>query len=542
MAPSDRAQEVRPTEGIVYLVCTSAGEVGVNLSGDHLICDLTTFESMAQRFGRVNRFGDRGDTEIHVVHPATFDDGEPYQKCRHNTLGLLQQLDGDGSPFSLMSLNGEAQATAFAPLPTILPVSDILFDKWSMTTIRQNLPGRPPVEPYLHGIAEREPPETYVAWRQEVSVILESSEWHDRLEDLLESFPLKPHELLRDRTDRILKRLDAIAKSRENPVPVWVVDQQGHIEPLSLVELVEKKDARERIQYCTVLLPPEAGGLDENGFLSPDSISANDVADEWLDEDDKPRRLRISSDALRPDKMEGMRLVVEIDTQAGEDEQEGTEPGGAERRPPERRYWRWYVRPRSADDDASKTALQEIRLSAHTNQVGEYARRIGAALDLPGDMQVALELAGRFHDLGKRRELWQRSIGNPQPTEWYAKSGRDWKPMDITSYRHEFGSLFDVHLEDEFQILSADLKDLVLHLIAAHHGRARPHFPADELLDPDPKQNQPAIEALAVEVPRRFARLQRKYGRWGLAYLESMLRAADWAASNKPLAAAASER
>ena len=41
----------------VYLVCTSAGEVGVNISADHLVCDLTPFDSMAQRFGRVNRFG-----------------------------------------------------------------------------------------------------------------------------------------------------------------------------------------------------------------------------------------------------------------------------------------------------------------------------------------------------------------------------------------------------------------------------------------------------------------------------------------------------
>ena len=35
----------------VYLVCTSAGEVGVNISADDLVCDLSTFESMAQRFG-----------------------------------------------------------------------------------------------------------------------------------------------------------------------------------------------------------------------------------------------------------------------------------------------------------------------------------------------------------------------------------------------------------------------------------------------------------------------------------------------------------
>ena len=76
------------------------------------------------------------------------------------------------------------------------------------------------------------------------------------------------------------------------------------------------------------------------------------------------------------------------------------------------------------------------------------------------------------------------------------------------------------------------MKDLALHLIAAHHGRARPHFATDEAFDPERPMSD--AEALAIETPRRFARLQRKYGRWGLAYLESLLRAADWAASAAP--------
>ncbi|MEI6251713.1 MAG: hypothetical protein WCP30_02805, partial [Mycobacteriaceae bacterium] len=58
-------------DGTVYLVCTSAGEVGINISADHLVCDLATFDSMAQRFGRVNRFGD-GDARVDVLYPATY--------------------------------------------------------------------------------------------------------------------------------------------------------------------------------------------------------------------------------------------------------------------------------------------------------------------------------------------------------------------------------------------------------------------------------------------------------------------------------------
>jgi len=73
---------------------------------------------------------------------------------------------------------------------------------------------------------------------------------------------------------------------------------------------------------------------------------------------------------------------------------------------------------------------------------------------------------------------------------------------------------------------------LVLHLIAVHHGRGRPHFPSEEAYDPEATDEMNST--VAGQVPQRFARLQRQYGRWGLAYLESLLRAADWYASANP--------
>src|SRR5206468_2015948 len=141
--------------------------VGVNISADHLVCDLSTFDSMAQRLGRVNRFGDRDDTRIDIVCPTKFNDKE-LDVRRSRTLKLLKQLNGNGSPAALGDLDLAARIAAFSPQPVILPTSDILFDAWALTTIRGKLPGRPPVEPYLHGISEWEPPQTTVAWRDEV--------------------------------------------------------------------------------------------------------------------------------------------------------------------------------------------------------------------------------------------------------------------------------------------------------------------------------------------------------------------------------------
>jgi CRISPR-associated endonuclease/helicase Cas3 len=106
-----------------------------------------------------------------------------------------------------------------------------------------------------------------------------------------------------------------------------------------------------------------------------------------------------------------------------------------------------------------------------------------------------------------------------------AESGHRRPPEQVTHYRHEVGSLLDVTGDPEFQKLSPDMQDLALHQIASHHGRGRPHFPPDETFDP--KHPHREVAEVAASVPRRFARLQRTYGRWGLAYLESLVRAAD---------------
>ena len=90
------------------------------------------------------------------------------------------------------------------------------------------------------------------------------------------------------------------------------------------------------------------------------------------------------------------------------------------------------------------------------------------------------------------------------------------------TYRHEFGSL-------STNTIDSTAGDLSFHIIAAHHGRGRPHFPADEIFDPERPPDE--SQAIASAIPQRFARLQLTYGRWGLAYLESILRAADYAAS-----------
>lgn len=535
----NRPRDVEPAKGTVFLVCTSAGEVGVNISADHLVCDLSTFESMSQRFGRVNRFGLHADSEIHVIHPAAGDfETKAPDLQRMNTLDLLRRLNGNASPDALSQLDANDRAAAFSPMPNILPTTDILFDAWSLTSIRDRMPGRPRVEPYLHGIRDWEPPETQVAWREEVGVVVEDLLLEHQPEDLLEEYPLKPHELLRDRTERVWKELVKLAE-RYPQAPVWIVDEQGEVTTRTLRDFaaLDKKAVNDELGGVTVLLPRDVGGLAADGTLDgahppaakpSDELTTinNDVADRAVDGSGRKLRIRVWNDdpALAPEAA-GMRLVLRIDLPQREDDEDAP-----------RRSWHWYERPVPRDN--SKNAVHPVVLAGHVGDVVKRASEIVSSLPLDDWIKNAVLVAAQFHDLGKQRDIWQLSIGRPDHLSgiWFGKSGslggRLWKSRDITGYRHEFGSLVDLQSVPAFQTLHDDAKDLVQHLIAAHHGQARPHFTASHIIDTDSPIEVRAT--LATEVPRRFARLQRRFGRWGLAYLESLLRAADWHASANP--------
>src|SRR2546421_661572 len=80
--------------------------------------------------------------------------------------------------------------------------------------------------------------------------------------------------------------------------------------------------------------------------------------------------------------------------------------------------------------------------------------------------------AAAQHDDGKDRALWQATIGNgDHPRKKLAKSGHRRPPEIKTSSRHEFGSLLDVLESSKLSEHPCEVKELILHLIAAHHGR-----------------------------------------------------------------------
>jgi CRISPR-associated endonuclease/helicase Cas3 len=556
--------KVTPKSGTVYLVCTSAGEVGVDLSAAHLVCDLTPLDSVAQRFGRVNRRGAGPNAEIDVVYetdPEAKRKDDGYEMARWATRTLLADperlavCDWDEqrrgvSPAALgalmAKLTEQQLRAAFTPEPVMLDATDILFDSWALTTISKPmvddpLPGRPPVAEYLHGVEDDEQPDTQFAWRAEVSETgfvagLPDDERKDavkKLEKYLAEYPLKPQELLTERTYNVVRHLKEFAK-RGGELPAWVVDVRGGIEVTTIGDLAEKAEVRDLIER-TIVFPPTAGGLTREGLLDPkakfDEVIQYDVADLFGESGERPRvrfiRTASGEDvswlgplghpttfATRPnDRIKDMtRLTPFV---LAEDEEENGRRLVA------------FVRSNRPDDDDSQSQFGQgpVPLKAHLSHVEVAVTRIVDLLRLPHELREPLIVAARFHDLGKDRKRWQRAVGNYDGSEALAKSGRGGALLGLEGYRHEFGSLVDIAGEKAFTDLPPEQQDLVLHLIAAHHGRGRPHFPSDEAFDPE-RRSDVAVE-VARAVPQRFARLQRRYGRWGLAYLESLLRAAD---------------
>lgn len=552
-----KGKDATAEEGTVWLIATSAGEVGVNISADDLICDLSTYESMAQRFGRVNRFGECADSTITVVH-GKMDDSE-IDIARKRTLTLLEKLiklGRDASPAALEQLPVIERVAAFSPPPQQRIATAIQFDAWALTSIRKPLAARPPVAPYLHGEAKWQPSETHVAWRNELDIIQGDLLHAYPPEDLLEDFPLKPHELLRDKTDRIVETLGKIVSKRQashGMLPdAWLLDEFGSLQSLPLstcayaskakkdlskAESTELSRFKSLLADATLILPASLGGISQQGLFTADAKSAASKVDVSRIENTR-FRLRASSPEVPAEYAADYRLIRAIDTRLDDEDDDLESPT---------RYWLWLEAKNTVNAE-KRSSSQPETLSAHTKAIVANAAAIAEKL-LPvapaagePDLRRCLSTAAGLHDKGKNRRQWQIGIGNTRydpakPDTILAKSGGKMRRRNLSgNYRHEFGSITTAiactsgeQNSDAFASFSDIERDIILHLVAAHHGRARPHFPKEEILDYDFVPD--ASMALATEVPRRFARLQRRFGRWGLAWLESLLRAADYAAS-----------
>jgi CRISPR-associated endonuclease/helicase Cas3 len=186
----------------------------------------------------------------------------------------------------------------------------------------------------------------------------------------------------------------------------------------------------------------------------------------------------------------------------------------------------WSSTSAETEEGRAVSPRREQRLDEHQMWTELQATRIAARLHLPPELARVFTTAARLHDEGKRAARWQRAFGKSETGEPFAKTKKQPNIQLLNGYRHEFGSLPFAEANPEVMALSPDQRDLCLHMIAAHHGRARPLIPTDGA-DAPPS----VVKKRAQEVALRFSRLELQWGVWGLAWWEALLRAADQRAS-----------
>jgi CRISPR-associated endonuclease/helicase Cas3 len=211
----------------------------------------------------------------------------------------------------------------------------------------------------------------------------------------------------------------------------------------------------------------------------------------------------------------------------------------------------------ATEDDLGSFGNTASKLVDHTRHVTDHVIAQGERLGLPDAVKAALESAAAWHDDGKvdpRFQGFLRLVGRlPDEGATYAKSGRRATPTESAAARLRAGLPARWrHEVQSVRLAAARLAtgnnnhpdpDLVLWLIGTHHGQGRPFFAHDDdwdahddrLLDM-PLPAAPGPDKLDFDWRGRdwaglMADLQRRYGVWGLAFLEACLRLADHRAS-----------
>lgn len=632
-------------ERSAFLIATSAGEVGVDLDTDHMVCDLVAWERMVQRLGRVNRRGD-GDAKVVVVVEAGSPDedalrtasqslGDKFPKEQKRTLDLfdkrkkataaraklkrtnpsaseskalkkqigafkdddarklaeyeaevakhraLRKLldavvkDGGGlSPDALLKLRARQDlADALRDATTVEPLrpelTRPLVDAWSMTSLDEH-PGRPKVDPWLRGFHPNDPPQTTVVWRRHLPVPADGP-FGTKAKRFFDAAPPHTSEQLETETHLVLEwlieraaanseatgeealldaqKVVAIALGGRGELKGWcTLSQIAAAKSKGKNENKKAKKAREQgvkeleklLVGATLVIDARLGGLTD-GLLSEQTDTTAEASDDgstiWI---------------ARPDVADvpvtGFRIRV---LSANEEDESAwrTTPGtGWVRRhlfvtnvldgePSAALVIDGWAGDAANEDERAK-ADRPQQLDEHQSWAEDCASQIAQRLGIETVRANLLVLAARLHDEGKRAARWRRAFKAPIDGCPYAKTKG---PIDfdlLDGYRHELGSLPYVEAHNDFKTLGEDDQDFVLHLIAAHHGFARPVIGTSGYDDAPPS----IVEERARAVALRFAKLSRRWGPWGLAWWEALLRSADQTASRRNQQAAQKEQ
>ena len=489
--PDDRAAHTtaalsRPGPAGKIVISTQVLEAGVDLSATVLFTEAAPWPSIVQRAGRCNRDGTHDDARLLWAKPPK---DPPYEEA-----------DVSASVVGLRSLAGEAVTTAglqSLDVHTLRRITPIIR--------RRDLIDLFDTTPDLSGddldvarfIRERKDRTVQVAWREvDDNKPLGMSPGRDELC----AVPIA--ELGKWlRTDGRAWRLDHLSR---DPGQRWAPCRAG--------------DLRDGIE---VVLDASKGGYDSELGWNPGSSE------------------QVSVIARSASQSPSVGFSPDEDVAVGDEPASLTDA--------------WYPLAAHLADVERKcvTLLEAFRASGLTD-----------------DMRRAAIAAGRLHDIGKASPVWQEAAmataDEEERAEFedrgpYAKTG-NYKPLRCNPrfFRHELASALALMSEGASVLGQHHETDLVIYLVASHHGRVRLSIrrPPEEsgvddrvvtTLGVAPGDVLPAVDLGDWTVPRshltiptgrdRYERRALKLrdradlGPFRLAFLEMVVRSADWQAS-----------
>lgn len=554
------------------------GRVNRRGEGDARVVVLLEPEPKPDKAARAALDKEPGNRELKEVKAV-----EAYQKsvelarAKRSPFDHLDRYDDgviNASPGAIRELKARAgqddklQAVldaATSPEPLRPALSRPLVDAWSMTSLKEHT-GRPEVGPWLRGWVDDDP-QTAVVWRTHLPTRGMEVVPRKEVEAFFEAAPPHTSETLEAETDSVLswlkKRAETVSKAAQDGTDsglrldhpfgfvlspagdlrarlrlgdkgVFIVPEtkkkrraNSHQEDDHESPRADSKTDADRLilRDATLVVHARIAGLTPDGMLAPAGKEQPRTADdgqEWLPtvNDEPVVRFRIRSaeaDSIAPLSSDPRwRTRFRFPTTISD---EGEASGCLV-------VEKWLGDSATEDDRA---VGQWQLLEEHQKLAEDRARELAGRLSLPGPYAEMLAIAARLHDEGKRATNWQRAFGNWDAGKQYAKTPGPINFSLLNDYRHEFQSVAVASRDAELLKLPQDLQELALHLIAAHHGFGRPVIGITGCDDAPPSK----LEARAREVALRFARLQQRWGPWGLAWWESLLRAVDHQASRE---------
>lgn len=575
----------------LIVVATQTIEVGADLDFEGLVTECAAIDALRQRFGRLDRLGKFRKAQAAIVGGDDADDDPVYGAALSRTWSWLESVASEigGHPvvdFSTESMERLTKEVEMSPMNSTLrerlaltPVHIDLLSQTSPTPMFE-----PDIQALLHGLRSGVP-DVQVVWRADLPVtsgesLLDVSEFGvaKRLLELnppasLESLSLPLMDVrawLQGRRDETgladvegtsegEAKNDTDAKCRL--VLRWAGDGWKH----ALISDIKPGD--------TLVVPSSYGGCDKYGFapncmddvtdlsararLALDKSALVVITEGWIESigiDIEKRRsiwralqdnqisqaLPFESLALLLDEishlitpeLEWLRRTPVLDVVLSADEKlhaivatEGV------------------VRASDiSDEDFSSSFTVSVSLEQHNAGVARHARALAQVLSLEAEHVEHVGQAGGFHDIGKADPRVQQALRSGDSRtlagQLLAKGLRHSNFGRVeTAERHEAYSVAFLRRYPRLLNAVAD-PDLVLYLIGTHHGRGRALMPdrSDEgaafAIELAGQIHQfdgvPALGSLGSGWATLFWSLNRRYGPWGLAYLESILRLADW--------------